>query len=118
VLNYTTIHSTIGKGFADKFEQPVFAIGTIEFTKREFLEDVGCANFQAAARLQKVLRRLKIITITQLKNLDMPSLYRCKGIGDASIYVAMCILHYYGADVIKWSAGKDKARKTKRKQEV
>jgi hypothetical protein len=118
VLNYTTIHSTIGKGFADKFEQPVFAMGVMEFTKREFLEDVGCANFQAATRLQKVLRRLKITTINQLKHLDMHSLYRCKGIGDASVYVAMCILHYCNVDVIKWSAGKDKARKTKRKQEV
>lgn len=124
MLNYTTIHATLGKGFADKTDEIVFAIGDMEFSRREFIDTIGNANFIAASRLTKVLKRLKINTITKLHKIDPYSLYRVKGIGDTAVYVAMCVLASHGADVIKWwgpetvekHAAIRKAKK--RKQEV
>lgn len=121
MLNYTTIHAILGKGFADKQEEVVFESGYMQYTRRNFTQDIGCANLIAAGRLAKVCRRLKINTLPQLFKTDPYSLYRCKGIGDASLFVAMCILDSSGFDAVKWW-GPEKQEKLKRakkrKQEV
>jgi hypothetical protein len=111
MLNYTTIHATIGKGFADKQEELVFVSGDIVFTRRNMIEELDCANFIAAVRLAKVLRRLRIHTVKQLSKTDPYSLYRCKGIGDTAVYVAMCILDSHGVDINRWWGHKDAATK-------
>lgn len=102
------IHQVIGKGFADKLDTPVFKVNENWFcTRREMVEDIGCANFIAAARLAKVLKRLKVNTPNQLSKLDPFSLVRAKGIGEAALFVAMCILDAYDYDVMKWWNYKD-----------
>jgi hypothetical protein len=124
------VEAVIGKGFADKLDGQVFTIGEWFYTRREMVEQLGCANFMAAARLQKVLRKLGIKTPAQLSKLDPFSLARARGIGEASLFVAMCILDSKGYDVLKWwgfnensvkfSSFKAHAiqRASKRKQEV
>lgn len=111
MLNYTTIHATVGKGFADKQEEVVFQSGDIVFTRRSFIQELDCANFIAAVRLAKVCRRLRIHTVKQLAKTDPFSLYRAKGIGDTAVYVAMCILDSHGVDINKWWGLRDAATK-------
>lgn len=96
------VQEVIGKGFADKLDEYVFESGSILYTRREMVEKIGCANFIAAAKLAKVLRRLQIHTPTQLYKLDPHSLARSRGIGEAAIFVAMCILEANDFDVMKW----------------
>jgi hypothetical protein len=124
MLNYTTIHATIGKTFADKQDEVIFQSGNLVYTRRELVGIVGCANFIAAARLAKVCRRLKIYTITQLYKTDPYSLYRAKGIGDTAVYVAMCLLDTSNFNVMKWwnkktSADKERSiRRAKRNKQA
>ena len=103
MINRETVEHTIGKGFADKIDSEVFKVTVNWFyTKREMVEELGCANFQAASRLSKVLKRLKINTPKELWEADPFSLVRAKGIGEASIFVAMCILDANKFNVEKW----------------
>lgn len=125
MIKRKTVETTIGKTFADKLDEIVIDISpTLSFSRREMVDKLGCANFIAAARLQKVLKRLKILTPGQLFRFDPFSLYRTRGIGDAAVFVAMCILEAFGYDVMMWwnVEGKEKQkairRTSKRKQEV
>lgn len=96
------VEQVIGKGFADKLDEMVFMSGDMGYTRREMVEEIGCANFIAAARLSKVLRRLRVNNPKELYKLDPFSLARSKGIGEAALFVAMCILDANKFDVVKW----------------
>jgi hypothetical protein len=99
----TKVESVIGKGFADKLDETIIDAGSkLYYTRRQMVEELGCANFVAAAKLNKVLKRLKVETPSQLHNTDPFSLARTKGIGEACIFVVMCILDANKYDVIKW----------------
>lgn len=111
MLARTKVERVIGKAFADKLDTEVFSVGNWTYTRRQMVEDLGCANFIAAARLQKVLRKLGVRTAVQLYKLDPFSLARSRGIGEASLFVAMCILDADGYNVIKWWEYKDNVAK-------
>jgi len=96
------VESTIGKGFADKLDEVVFRADGWDYTRREMVELLGCANFIAAARLAKVVKRLGIKSPAQLFRFDPFSLVRTKGIGEACIFVAMCILDHNEYDIMAW----------------
>jgi len=96
------VESTIGKTFADKLDEIVFHAEGWDYTRREMVELLGCANFIAAARLSKVLKRLGINSPAQLHKFDPFSLVRTKGIGEACIFVAMCILDHNNYDIMEW----------------
>lgn len=96
------VESIIGKTFADHLDAVILQAGELEYSRREMVETLGCANFIAAARLEKVLRKLKIDTAKDLWNLDPMSLARSRGIGEASLFVAMCILDANDYDVKQW----------------
>jgi len=103
MIGRETVEKTIGKGFADKLDEFIFEVSQdLSYSRREMVDELGCANFIAAARLAKVLRKLKIYTPGQLHRLDPFSLARSKGIGESALFVAMCILEAKGYDVEKW----------------
>lgn len=104
----TKVEKVIGKTFADKLDEQFFNIGELTYSRREFVEQIGCASFIAAVRLQNILKRLKITTVSQLHRMDPFSLLRTRGIGQSSIFVAMCILDFNGYDVMKWWSYKQK----------
>lgn len=103
MITRTKVEKVIGKGFADILDEEVFKV-TINwfYTRREMVEKLGCANFIAAAKLAKVLRKLSITTPKKLYELDPSSLARTRGIGAACIFVAMCILDAETYDIIEW----------------
>lgn len=103
MLKRTIIVKCIGKTFADSLDH--FAINVssnLSYTKREMIELVGCANYNAAARLEKVLKRLKVKSPEDIWKLNPIDLLRIKGIGETSMYVAMCILDINGYSVEEW----------------
>ena len=97
------VEKTIGKTFADKLDEVVIHVSQdLSFTRRELVDELGCANFAAAARLGKLLSRLHIHTAAQLNRTDPFSLLRARGIGQTCMFVAMCILDYKQYNVIDW----------------
>ena len=108
MLTRKQVETTIGKTFADKLDEIVLDIGPkLIFTRRDMVEELGCANFVAGARLQKVLRRLGIETAAELFRTDPFSIVRCKGIGETSMFVAMCILDHAQYNVEDWWGWKE-----------
>lgn len=101
-MKYDDVNKTIGKSFADKLEEIIIESGSMIYSKRSFVEFLGCANFTAGARLQKALKRLGIDTPKKLYQMDPFSIVRVKGIGEAAMYVAMCILDANGYDAVEW----------------
>jgi len=132
MIERLVIETTIGKGFADKLDEIIIHVSQdLSFTRRDMVEVLGCANFIAASRLNKVLKKLQIYSAAKLFRTDPFSLVRAKGIGETSMFVAMCILDSKKYDVVKWwgwkgtngvkfSTFKHNAtrRASKRKQEV
>jgi len=98
----TKVEKIVGKPFADKLDEPVFKVNNWVYTRRQMVEDVGCANFIAASRLAKVLRRLGVAGAGGLFKLDPASLARVRGIGESSIFVALCILDHAQYNINDW----------------
>lgn len=108
MLTRETVEKTISKSFADKLDEVVFAVSDkLMFSRRQMVEELGCANFVAASKLQKALKKLDVTTPAQLFKTDPFSLVRIKGIGPASIFVAMCILDAAQYDVREWWGWKE-----------
>ena len=131
MLSKKKITAILGKPFADHLDELIIDVGHLQFSRRSLIDKAGCANFIAARRIHKVFRRLGIETAAQLYRTDPFSLARVRGIGEAALYVAACLLDAEGYDVevwwgwkasnvVKFSAFKHKAmtRAGKRKQEV
>ena len=104
----TKVEKVISKGYADKLDSSIFVVGDWIYTRRQMVDDLACANFIASVKLAKVLKRLGINSPAQLFKLDPASLARTRGIGEACIFVAMCILDAYDYDVMKWWGIKEK----------
>lgn len=102
MMHRDSIERVISKGFADRLEETIFSVGKTEYSRRMMVEELGCANFIAAAKLTKVLRRLKITTVKSIWDMNPVDLARSKGIGEASIFVVMCLLDAHKFDVEKW----------------
>ena|SRR5262245_40380891 len=103
MLTRDIVNATIGKTFADKLDEIVFAVSDkLTFSRRDMIEVLKCGNFNAATRLEKALKKLDIQSAAQLYKLDPYSLVRVKSIGETSLFVAMCILDSAGYDVVKW----------------
>lgn len=103
MITRTEVEKVIGKGFADKLDEPIFYVN-VEwvYTRRQMVEEINCANFIAAARLAKALKKLGIASPAKLYKVDPVSLARIKGIGESSIFVAMCILYANRYDIVGW----------------
>ena len=102
MLKREIVQNIIGKTFADGLDRVVFECGNMTYTKRTMVDELHCGNYIAAVNLAKVLRRLGVVSAAQIYRLGPDSLMRAKGIGDAAIFVAMCILHAEGYSVPKW----------------
>ena len=107
MLDRKVVESIIGKGFADKLDETIFYLGELQVTRRRMVEELGCANFMAAARLGKVLKKLDINTIAKLHRTNPYDIARVRSIGEASMFVAMCILDAGKYDVEKWWGWKE-----------
>jgi hypothetical protein len=93
----------IGKAFVEKLEtEVVLKIGDTEFARQGMIDSLGCANFNAAARISRTLKRLRVHSIPELFRMDPATLYRIRGVGDTQVYVIMCVLDHFGYSVKEW----------------
>lgn len=112
MLKRESVHATLGKTFADKLDEPVISVSDeLNYSRREMVDFIGNANFSAASRLNKALKKLKVTTIKGLYEIDPFSLYRMKGIGDTTVFVVMCILNAHKYNVMEWWNWKDAEQK-------
>lgn len=111
MMKREVIHATLGKGFADKIDEVIINYGDLIYTRREMIDFIGNANFNAAMRLNKLLKKLKIKTLGQLAKISPYDLYKVKGCGDTTVYVAMCILDTHKYNVMEWWQWKDDTQK-------
>lgn len=118
MLSRKHVESKIGKTFADKLDEPYVRLLGEDYSRRDIVEKLQIGNFNAATRLAKVLSRLGVTTVPKLHQIDPHSLYRTKGVGDASMFVAMSLVWATGGDPIAWwdkfDAKKAKRQKAKR----
>lgn len=98
----TTLTKILSKNFLAKLEEYIIDSGKLQFSRQEMIEELGCANFLAAHKLNKILRKLGIKSYAQLHQTDPHSLARIKGVGETVMYLVMCILDYNGYDVEVW----------------
>jgi len=103
-MNRASVEKMIGKTFADSLDEVILTLGDSEYTytRRDFIELLGCANFSAAPRLERALKKLNITSPRLLYKTDPFSLVRLKGVGAATLYIAMCILDEAHYDVEDW----------------
>lgn len=112
MIKREAIHATLGKTFADRVDDVILDVSDeLRYTRREMIDFIGNANFSAAARLNKALKKLKVKTIKQLFEVDPFSLFRMKGVGDTTVFVVMCILDAHKYNVMEWWAWKDADQK-------
>lgn len=107
MLARKVVEETLGKSFADTLDEVIISHGYLEFTRRQMVEHLGCPNFNAASRFNKVLKKFDIRTAVQLFNTNPLDLASTKGVGMAQLFVAMCILDYVEKDVAAWWGWKE-----------
>ena len=105
MLERKTVEATIGKGFADHLDE--YIMPNLAITRRAMVENLGCANFIAAARLDKVLKRLGVDSPAKLWKTNPMDLARVRGIGAAAMFVAMCFLDATQYNVAEWWGWKE-----------
>jgi hypothetical protein len=86
----------------NSLDEVIFKCGRTEYSKLDMVDSLGCGNFAAAKKLSKALERIGVQSITQLVRLGPLPLARMKGVGPATLYVAMCILDAHGGHVERW----------------
>lgn len=93
-----TVRLACGNTFIRKMtEEPIF--GTLS---RADLGKLGCYNFAAARRLERWMERTGQTTPKHLARVGLLGLANEKGIGPATIYVALVLLEQNGVNVQDW----------------
>ncbi len=91
-----------GSSFVNRLAEPFLTIGRHSYSRRDLVEDLGTGNFTAAARLGRVLKRLRVTSPAKLHELTPESLAAVVGVGVTTLYVAMCVLEAEGYSVTSW----------------
>lgn len=103
MINQSIVIGTLGKTFADYLDELIIDLGPkLQYSRRDMVENLGCANFIAAVKLTKVLKKLQVQSPAELHRISPMDLARMKGIGMTCLFVAMCILDTHSYDVPKW----------------
>lgn len=101
-MTYEGAKSLVSKSFVDHANQVVLQVGPVKFTRRNLVEDLHCAHFAAAKRLQTALKAAKVATPADLATMGPWPLAAQRGVGDATLYVAMCVVEALGFSVKDW----------------
>jgi hypothetical protein len=92
----------LDKGFFDRITLSDIDIPSGPYNRQELAQELGLTNVQAALRLSKVCKSLDIKTIAGLKRMNPIDLAGRKGVGMATLYVAMVLLDAHGENVAQW----------------
>ena len=96
-------HQTfLGRSFVNRQNEIVLRIGSRQWTRMQLVRQVGVGNLAAAAKLSSVLRRTKILTLSQLYAVDPRDFALIPRLGETTVFVAMAVLQSEGFSVDRW----------------
>lgn len=81
--------------------EAVVSISDYAFTRQEIATLCETPSTIAASRLQKLIEKEKL-TINQLASLGMHGLLTYDGVGEAQVWIALCLIDVAGYSVDKW----------------
>lgn len=100
----------LGKTFVDGFRRPVLVIGegraARTWTRQQLVTELASGNFAAARILTEKLKGIGVTSVREFLNLGAIALADVKGVGEATIFVALRAVRALGEDEHKWF-GKD-----------
>ena len=88
--------------FLRVLDAEVLVIGEAIYRHADLVEKLGVGNIKAARNLTAVCKKLSIETVKALYARGPSSLLRLKGVGNATIWVAMNLLDEQGYSVEHW----------------
>ena len=108
-----THDSLMDKSFLNSIDSVVLTVGDAHMSGRQVAKKLGIANLQAARRLSKVCAALQVESVRALYALGAIPLVRTKGVGNATMWVAMHLLDAHGYSVERWWGWTDGGRTPK-----
>jgi len=94
--------AVFGSTLRNYLQETLFELDGVAITRDDLVSRFGVGHFIAARKLGDAMRRLKIKTTRDLYRIDPLSLIRNRGIGERTLFVAMCILDEAGQSPIEW----------------
>lgn len=83
-------------------DEVILQVGSLAITRERLVRDFRCSNFRAATLLHGALAALKVGSLAGLARITPDDLVAIPGIGERSVFVATCLIHHAGADVLAW----------------
>lgn len=96
------VEQVLGKTFRNYLTEEIIVIDDHSISRDELVHVYGVGNLMAARRLGQELKDMNIRTTQALYQMDPLSLVRHNGLGERSIFVAMCLLERKGKSPVKW----------------
>jgi len=73
-------------------KEVILTVGPKAFTREACVRELGCPNFRAAQNLSTALQSIGCTSTKQLANTTPKDLLRLEGIGERTVFVALCVL--------------------------
>lgn len=70
----------------------ILKLGPNEFTRERCVRELGCPNFKAAQNLSRALDSIGVESTKQLAKTTPADLLRLEGVGERTVFVALCVL--------------------------
>jgi hypothetical protein len=70
----------------------ILTIGPKTYTRETCVRELGCPNFRAASNLSTALKAMKCASIKQLAQTTPKDLLDLDGVGERTVFVALCVL--------------------------
>lgn len=96
------VEHVLGRSFRNYLTEAIITIDDHMISRDELVHNYGVGNLMAARKLGEGLKELNIKTTQDLFNMDPLSLVRHNGLGERSIFVAMCLLERKGKSPTRW----------------
>lgn len=92
-----SVSTVFSKRYRDHWTKDVvLQLGRYTWTRQTMVDDLHNGHFNAAARLTKILRRLGIETVPQIRRIGVLDWARLEGVGEASLKILVDLLIYNG----------------------
>jgi hypothetical protein len=73
-------------------EEVILSVGEHRYTRQRCVADLGCPNFKAAQNLSHALQSIGIDSPKKLAKTTPADLLRLEGVGERTVFVALCVL--------------------------
>lgn len=73
-------------------EDVILNVGPHKYTREACVRELGCPNFRAAQNLGEALKSIGVDSTKQLAATTPRDLLRLQGVGERTVFVALCVL--------------------------